>query len=153
MLGYYKNDSATNHIIEKDVNNTRWIHTGDLGYVDEDGFIFFCGRMKRVYLVKDSNGAMMKLFPQRIEDCLKTDDGVDACAVIVIEDIKWLHGSIAFITTNPKYSESKLLKKIGEELPEHLRPLRIVVIKELPLTINGKTDYKALEMRWNNQKR
>lgn len=148
MLGYYKNEAATNDIIQIDNEGTRWIHTGDLGYVDEDGFVFFSGRLKRVYLVKDANGAMMKLFPQRIEDYLEADEGVESCGVVVIEDGERLHGSIAFITTNEKYHEENLLRKINEELPEHLRPLKIIAIKEMPLTVNGKIDYKDLEKLW-----
>ena len=151
MLEYYKNESATNDIIEVDTAGVRWIHTGDLGYVDEDGFIFFCGRLKRVYLVKDSNGAMMKLFPQRIEDFLETDEGVESCGVIVIDDKERLHCSVAFITINAKYNEAELYKKIENELPEHLRPIKVFVIKEIPLTANGKIDYNILQKRWEAQ--
>ena len=151
MLGYYNNQSATADIMKADADGISWIHTGDLGYVDEDGFVFFSGRLKRVYLVKDTNGAMMKLFPQRVEDFLETDDGVESCGVVVVEDKERLHGSIAFITTNSQYNELELLKKINEGLPEHLRPLKIVVMQEMPLTINGKIDYKELEKRWNDQ--
>ena len=85
MVGYYKNKQATDQVIKVDEKGTRWIHTGDLGYVDEDGFIFIKGRMKRIFTTFGSDGSMYKLFPQRIEEFISKMTEVLACGIVVKE--------------------------------------------------------------------
>ena len=63
MLGYYENEEATNEIIEVDKDGTRWIHTGDLGYEDKDGYIFISGRKKNVIVLKNGKN----VFPEELE--------------------------------------------------------------------------------------
>ena len=149
MLGYYNNPSATEDVIELDVAGNRWIHTGDLGYVDEDGFVFFKGRMKRISLVKDSNGTVLKLFPERIEELFEQQPHIVACGVIVRPDNERLNKSIAFIEKDNDISEGNaisMLSSIAQEwLPEHLRPSEILVVNKMPLTEIGKIDYGTLE--------
>ena len=63
MLGYYENEEATNEIIEVDKDKKRWIHTGDLGYKDKDGYIFISGRKKNVIVLKNGKN----VFPEELE--------------------------------------------------------------------------------------
>ena len=53
MKGYYNNESATNDIIRMHRDGKKWIHTGDLGYVDKDGIIYIEGRLKRMIIRYD----------------------------------------------------------------------------------------------------
>lgn len=148
MIGYFKNSQATNEIIEIDKTGQRWLHTGDLGYVDKDGFVFFAGRLKRVYLARDENGAMIKLFPQRIEEFLENQPGVNSCGVIVVEDAKRLHVPIVFITGETNVETMNQIIEKG--LPNHLHPVNIHILHAMPLTANGKIDYRALEEKLKN---
>ncbi len=63
MIGYYENEEATNDVIKLDKEGNRWFHTGDLGYLDKDGFIFITGRKKNVIVLKNGKN----VFPEEIE--------------------------------------------------------------------------------------
>lgn len=151
MLGYYNNEKATDEIISVDTAGQRWIRTGDLGYVDEDGFLFYQGKMKRIYVCRTASGLNMKLFPQRIEELFEENSSIDKCAVVAIEDNTYLHVAIAFVTRKPsaqlnKDSLIRELKEVAEaNLPEHSLPAKIIVLDEMPLTASGKVDYRVLE--------
>ena len=107
MLGYYKNEEATRAMIEVDENGDRWVHTGDLGCMDEDGFLFFKGKLKRIYIcITPENGAM-KFFPARVEDLVNTDPGVERCGVIALPHPKRGHVPAVFLTRPEGSSESE----------------------------------------------
>ena len=63
MIGYYENEEATNDVIKVDKEGNRWFHTGDLGYIDKDGFIFITGRKKNVIVLKNGKN----IFPEELE--------------------------------------------------------------------------------------
>ena len=156
MLGYFKNPEATDEIIRKDDEGVLWIKTGDLGYIDEDGFVFVTGRIKRIYMSRANDGFAYKLFPQRIEETLLTDSEVESCGVIVQEDEERMNVALAFVTLKDKKPDQKLCDRIRSnlfelarrELPEHEQPADIRIIPTMPLTPSGKIDYRELEERY-----
>ena len=79
MPGYYKNPSATNETFENG-----WFKTGDLGYIDEDGFLFICGRKKNVIIANNGEN----VYPEEIEDILNRSQFVLECMVYGEEDEK-----------------------------------------------------------------
>jgi len=79
MPGYYKNQSATNETFENE-----WFKTGDLGYLDEDGFLFICGRKKNVIIANNGEN----VYPEEIEDVLNRNQFVLECMVYGEEDEK-----------------------------------------------------------------
>lgn len=151
MLGYYKNSTATNKVISIDENGQAWIHTGDLGYIDEDGFLFYQGKIKRIFACRTGDGLIMKLFPQRIEELFETAAAVDKCAVIVREDPVYLNTALAYVTIKSSFegAKSELIEELSKlaktSLPEHSRPASIQVVDEFSLTVSGKVDYRSLE--------
>lgn len=68
MLGYYGNDAETNQLIRKHKDGQLWVHSGDLGYMDEDGILFIEGRLKRMIVRHDG----FKVFPSLIENTIQT---------------------------------------------------------------------------------
>ncbi len=68
MIGYYENEEATNDVIKTDEEGNRWFHTGDLGYIDKDGFIFITGRKKNVIVLKNGKN----IFPEELEALITT---------------------------------------------------------------------------------
>lgn len=150
MLGYYKNETDTDEIITRDENGERWIHTGDLGMVDEDGFVHFKGRIKRIFVTKGKDDNVYRLFPMAIEELFSDTDKVKLCGTIAVEDPERLNVAVSFVTMkDSSYSKEQLVTELmecaREKLPEHSVPVKIVVLDEMPLTPSGKIDYKVLE--------
>lgn len=152
MEGYYKNDEATNKTIIVDEDGTRWLRTGDLGYVDEDGFVFLKGRLKRIFYARASMGEICRLFPSHIEEVMEKSGSVASCAVIVKEDKERISVPIVYITLKDTENKDDQDKHISDlfvlsrkELPEHMQPDRIIIIDKMPLTPSGKIDYRKLE--------
>ena len=150
MLGYYKNEKATTEVKKKHLDGIVWLHTGDLGMVDQDGFVYFKGRIKRIYLTRTVDDMVYKIFPARVEELLEGHVDVSGCGTIAISDEEKLNVLMSFVTLNEKSADkekvvAELMNYSKSELPEHSVPVKIVVLEEMPLTQSGKIDYRALE--------
>jgi len=149
MLGYYGKQAETEFILKEHADGTVWIHTGDVGTVDEDGFINVSGRAKRIIIRYDA----WKVFPTHIENVVLQHDFVENCCVVGMDDKQHVQGKlpVAFVVCNQKYEGAKeqLASEIatlcGEQLPEYAQPVDIRFVEKLPLTPIGKVDYRALE--------
>ncbi|MBO6155158.1 MAG: acyl--CoA ligase [Lachnospiraceae bacterium] len=151
MQRYLNCEFDTDEVIKKDDSGTRWLRTGDLGYVDEDGFVFIKGRLKRIFITKGKDDMVYKLFPQHIEETLLKMQEVLECGVIVREDAVRMNIAIAYVTLkgNEAIDKSKETEKIMSfakaELADHMVPVAIHIIEKMPTTPSGKIDYRALE--------
>jgi long-chain acyl-CoA synthetase len=155
MKGYYKNDEATDKVIIVDEDGQKWLRTGDLGFIDEDGFVFLKGRLKRIFITRAKDNVAYKLFPQRVEEVLLEHGEVLKCGVTVRKDEKRIHVGIAYVQPKDckKYKtddekealKKELIKYTKAELPEHMVPTDIIVMDNIPSTASGKIDYRALE--------
>lgn len=114
MIGYYKNPTATKETFEDD-----WFKTGDLGYFDEDGFLFICGRKKNVIIANNGEN----VFPEEIEDILCRSQFVLECMVYGEEDEKHDERIVALIVPDAAtfidYSENNNIQ-ITPELIDQL---------------------------------
>ena len=147
ILGYYKNEEATENLIQTHEDGSRWIHTGDMGRVDDEGNIFVIGRKKRMIVRHDGS----KVFPVEIEDCIVQHSLVASCAVVPTQDPDHSESKLpkAFVVlkdTNKKApaTAEALMFYCKTHLPEHLIPAAIEFIDTLPMNSNGKVDYKKL---------
>lgn len=144
MSGYLKDKEATDKAI-KEIDGRKWLFTGDCGYIDEDGFLFFRERIKRMVKVSGIN-----VFPQEIEYTISTLEEIKyACALEII----WKGKSAIklYVVLNKDYTmtdqlNDKILKFIGDRLMKYSVPRIIEVRDSLPLTQIGKVDYKTLCM-------
>ena len=152
MIGYFRNNEATKEAVETDERGMRWLHTGDLGYVDKDGFVFITGRIKRVFYTRGSDGVIYRIFCQRIEDICMSHQNAKLCGVVVREDEERLNIPIVYtVLKEPERKQATILeiKQIaGAELPEHMRPAEICVVDYIPLTASGKVDYRRLTEKY-----
>lgn len=82
MLGYYKNEVATNAIKYIHKDGSVWIHSGDIGYMTENGSLYIVDRVKRMIVRYDG----FKVFPSLIETVVSSHDSVVSCCVVGIED-------------------------------------------------------------------
>ena len=143
FLGYYQNEEATQQLIQTHTDGKQWLHTGDIGYVDEEGNIFVIGRKKRMIVRHDGS----KVFPVEIEDCLVQHPSVAACAVVPMQDPDHSESYLpkAFVVLKEtKATMEELIAHCEENLPVHLVPAAIEFIDALPMNTNGKVDYQKL---------
>lgn len=152
MLGYYNKQEATDAIIKYHADGVRWMHTGDLGYVNENGVVFITGRIKKILMTIGKDGQPTKMFPDRIEKVVMNHPAVALCCVIGIPDQARMNYPRAYVILNEGYTESQqtteaLLLYCKEELPEYMIPEEVVYRKEFPRTPRDKVDYRALDAK------
>ena len=149
MLGYYNKPEATDEVIKTHSDGQRWLHTGDLGYMDENGVIYVTGRIKRIYMTKGKDGNITKIFPDRIEKCISQCDSVIQCCVIGVADEVRINYPKTYIVLKESASSDKAKMEINDickrALPEYMVPEEVEFVEELPRTSRGKIDYRYLE--------
>lgn len=148
MLEYKDNQAATEALIRED-RGIKWVHTGDLGYVDEDGFLFMIGRMKRFMFV-GSEGMVYKVLPKTIEDVIAPISEVqEVCAVSAYNGFGFAPKVYAVLREDCTMPQDDVRGKIRalceEALPDYMRPYAIQFLKCLPKTAVGKIDFQKLE--------
>lgn len=147
MLQYTGDKEETDKILAKHSDGTVWVHSNDIGYMDEDGFIFLKGRMKRMIVRPDGHN----VWPSQIEAVILQHPAVDLCAVVGLP-APTMNGKIptAFIVLKKDYTPSdELLKGIEayskQYMPERDTASEFRFIDKLPMTSIGKVDFRALE--------
>ncbi len=141
MQGYLNRPEATAQTI---VNG--WLKTGDLGYMDEEGFIFIVDRKKDLIISKGIN-----IYPREIEEILLTHPLIKAAAVIGIKDEKSGEVPVAYIELEDgaKLSEVEVKRFLKEHLANFKIPKSVYFIKELPKNATGKVLKRVLKERIN----
>ena len=158
MLGYYHNKKATEELVRVHDDGVRWIHTGDLGKLDENGRLYITGRIKRIIMTKGKDGVVTKLFPDRIEKVVNTHPAVSLSCVISVPDEVRVNYPKAYVELKPHVSGTEQLsdeikKYCHNFLPGYMIPEEVEFIDELPRTSRGKVDFRALEkLRDENSK-
>ncbi len=148
MLGYYNNPEEEEKIVKTHKDGTVWVHSGDLGYMTEEGLLFIEGRIKNMIIRNDG----FKVYPKRIEDTIMTHPFVEACMVVGIDDLAYAQGKLpkAYVTLKEGISEQNIeaeLKILCKKLlPEYSQPVEFEVRDSFPVTKIGKFDYHALEV-------
>lgn len=150
MLGYYNKPEATDEIIKIHPDGQRWIHTGDLGHITENGVLFITGRIKRIIMTKGKDGVVTKMFPDRIETAVLKHPAVGLCCVIGVADDERIHYAKAVVVLNEGFEESdeltqEIICNCKAALPEYMVPEIVEYRTDLPRTERGKVDYRALE--------
>lgn len=146
MIEYYKNEKETQAAIKMDSDGRRWMCTGDLGYVDEDGCVFVLERMKRVIIRYDS----FKIFASHVEEAAMKQENVMNCCCIGLPDTE--HGCgetpVLVICLKDKAKKEATVEEVKKicagELADYSRPTDIKVVSKMPITHAGKVDYREL---------
>ena len=152
MKGYLNNIEATNDALRMHDDGKLWMHSGDLGYMDENGSIYLKGRLKRIIIRHDG----IKVPPLDVEKVLNMNPLVKNCCVIGLDDQEHGFGSIpvAIVTLNNdgdniEAIKEKILEGCKGQLGDKYIPKAIEVVDELPLTSVGKVDYRKLIDEYN----
>ena len=152
MLGYYNNEKETNISLHMHKDGNIWLHSGDLGIMDENGFVTYTNRLKRMIISSGYN-----VYPNQIEALLETEPSVMLCSAIGIPHPYKVEVPKVYIVLNNGYRPSNsLIKKYKElcekNLPKYALPVEYEFRKSLPKTLIGKVDFRKLQEE-NNHKR
>lgn len=146
--GYLNNEEETAKVLKMHDDGKKWLHSGDLAIMNNDRAIEIVGRLKRIYVTMDIiNGNVAKIFPDNIENVIKTCECVKECAIDCKPNEERVNVPFAFLVLNKEYSHDKALKMIKEkclELNAYSRPYNFIFLNELNKTAGGKVDYKIL---------
>ena len=148
MLGYDRPE-ATAKALQVHADGKTWLHTGDIGYMDEDGFVYLDSRIKRLIIRHDG----FKVFPSMIENVVSRHPAVHQCSVVGCTDKDHVQGRLPFVyivlkadtTAKKKQVIRELERMCAEELPEYVQPVAYKFISSMPMTPVGKVDYRQLE--------
>jgi acyl-[acyl-carrier-protein]-phospholipid O-acyltransferase/long-chain-fatty-acid--[acyl-carrier-protein] ligase len=133
MKGYYDDPELT-----ADALVDGWYNTGDMGFFDEDGFLWHAGRFKRFAKI---GGEMVSLV--KVENILEKHlpQGVSCCVVEVSDEKK---GSYIVATVSMEVNKTAILRKMLNELPVIALPRQFIVVEELPMMSTGKIDFRKV---------
>jgi acyl-[acyl-carrier-protein]-phospholipid O-acyltransferase/long-chain-fatty-acid--[acyl-carrier-protein] ligase len=115
-----------------------WYNTGDMGYMDEDGYLWHAGRFKRFVKI---GGEMVSLV--RVENVMEQHlpEGVKCCVVEIPDDVK---GATIVAAVTKDINKVAILRKMGQELPNIALPHQFFVIEDLPMMGTGKIDFRSV---------
>ena len=144
MMGYLNDESETNAALQIHDDGHIWLHTGDLGYMDEDGFIYYKGRIKRMIITSGYN-----VYPSYVEEIIESHPAVLQCSIVGIPHPYKQEVCKAFIVL--KEGKYKLFIKqeikdfCKKKLAHYMVPTEFVIRKSLPKTKLGKVDFVTLQ--------
>ncbi|MBQ8156291.1 acyl--CoA ligase [Candidatus Saccharibacteria bacterium] len=152
MMGYLGDDAETAQAIRLHDDGKLWLHTGDIGFLGEDGLIYFAQRLKRIIISSGYN-----IYPTHLESIINSHESVLTSTVIGIDHPYKGQVPKAFIVLKPGYRAGKRLEREIRELlernvPVYALPASYEFRDKLPKTLVGKVAFKKLEEEEKNKK-
>ena len=149
MMGYMDNPEETANTLRRHTDGRVWLHTGDLGHMDQDGFVYFRQRIKRMIITSGYN-----VYPGQLENILDGHDKVLLSCVIGIKDAYRGQKVKAYVVPMPGIEPTEELKKeiLGyctDKIAKYAMPRELEFRTELPKTLVGKVAYRVLEEEAN----
>ena len=145
MLGYLDSPEETAQVLQVHADGKTWLHTGDLGYMDADGFVYFRQRLKRMIISSGYN-----IYPSQLENILDGHEKVLLSCVIGVKDAYRGQKIRAYIVPAPGVEPDEALKQellahCARHIAKYAMPREIEFRAELPKTLVGKVAYRILE--------
>ena len=145
MLGYYNNEKETNDVLHIHSDGNVWLHSGDMGSMDKDGFITYKQRLKRMIVTSGYN-----VYPSQIEEIIERHEAVLDCSVIGVPHPYKVEIPKAYIVLKKGYYETEKIKKeimelCKKNLSHYAIPKEFEYRKSLPKTMVGKVDFRKLQ--------
>ena len=149
MMGYMDNPEETANTLRRHYDGRIWLHTGDLGHMDQDGFVYFRQRIKRMIISSGYN-----VYPSQLENIIDGHEKVLLSCVIGIKDDYRGQKIKAFVVPMPGIEPTEELKQellayCSSHIAKYAMPREIEFRKELPKTLVGKVAYRVLEEEAN----
>ena len=145
MSGYLDNPEETVQTLRRHADGHIWLHTGDLGSMDADGFVYFRQRIKRMIITSGYN-----VYPSQLENIIDGHEKVLISCVIGVKDPYKMQRVKAFVVLRPGYEPSEAIRQelfayCRERIAKYAMPYEIEFRDELPKTLVGKVAYRVLE--------
>lgn len=149
MLGYLDNPQESAAVLQLHADGKVWLHTGDLGCMDTDGFVYFRQRLKRVIVTCGYN-----VYPVQLENILQSHPNVSQCCCIGAPDAYRGQRVIAYVVVNPGTAPTEALKQellahCAQHIAKYALPRELIFRADLPVTPLGKIDHRALEAEFH----
>lgn len=145
MKEYLDNPEETAQTLRKHSDGLTWVYTGDLGFMDSEGFVYFRGRRKRMIISSGYN-----IYPAQLENILDAHEKVHMSCIIGVPDDYKMEKVKAFVMLKPEYKPSDEIKEelfayCRKHIAKYAMPYDIEFRSELPKTLVGKVAYRMLE--------
>ena len=145
MIGYLDNPEETAQTLRRHVDGRIWLHTGDLGKMDADGFVYFSQRIKRMIVTSGYN-----VYPAQLENILDAHEKVQMSCVIGVPDSYKIQKVKAFVKLAANVpandaTKQELLDYCRKHIAKYAMPYDIEFKDDMPKTLVGKVAYRVLE--------
>ena len=145
MLGYLDNPKETAETLRVLPDGRTWLYTGDLGYMDEEGYVYYRQRIKRMIITNGYN-----VYPGQIENVIDSCPEVAYSCVIGVKDPRRMHRVRAYIVLRDGVAaddacKERIMATLKEHVAAYALPKEIIFRTELPKTLVGKVAYRKLE--------
>lgn len=145
MMEYMKHPDETAQTLRHHADGLTWVYTGDLGVMDNQGFIYFKGRAKRMIITSGYN-----VYPGQLENILDANEMVQMSCIIGVPDPYKMEKVKAFVKLTPDYpanddTKQKLMDYCRKHIAKYAMPYDIEFREELPKTLVGKVAYRVLQ--------
>ena len=151
MLCYIDNPEETAQTLRRHADGRIWCHTGDLGTMDEDGFVYFRQRIKRMIITSGYN-----VYPSQLENIIDGHEKVLLSCVVGVKDKYKMQKVKAYVVLRPGVEpteevRNELMAHCRKHIAKYAMPYEIEFRDELPKTLVGKVAYRVLEEEANAQ--
>lgn len=137
MKGYWNRPDLTASTIKDG-----WLHTGDIGYLDEQGFLYLVDRMNDKIISGGSN-----VYPREVEDVLTSHPAVKEAAVVGIPDDTWGEIVHAVVAVRDDVEGAEILDFVAQQVPRYAKPRSVEIWPELPKSHAGKILRRTVKER------
>lgn len=149
MIGYLNHKEENANTLRTHSDGHVWLHTGDLGSMDKDGFIYFKQRIKRMIVTSGYN-----VYPSQLENIIDGHDAVQMSCVIGVKDPYKMEKVLAYVVLRDGFEPSEELRQdilnyCKKHIAKYAMPYTIEFRSELPKTLVGKIAYTVLEKEAN----
>ena len=151
MLCYVDNPEETAQTLRRHADGRVWLHTGDLGTMDEDGFVYFRQRIKRMIITSGYN-----VYPSQLENIIDGHEKVLLSCVVGVKDSYKMQKIKAYVVLRPAVEPTdevrqELMDYCRQRIAKYAMPYEIEFREDLPKTLVGKVAYRVLEEEANAQ--
>lgn len=152
MKGYYKNEAETAIALQVHDDGKTWLHTGDIGCMDEDGYVYYRQRHSKMIITSGYN-----IYPSQIEEVINGCNGVAISCVVGVEDRSVGQRIVAVVQPVSMDMDldslrERILEACKKNVAEYAMPREVIFKEDMPRTAMGKVNFKKLTADMNEKK-